>query len=226
VPNSKKKAKLERLPTPPESADPERDEPSSAASTTQGISPDWLSETGIDEDGDDFFIDSKDLPDWMTESDTLLPKENPPASETIPGWVTESELPEQPADPQREGDLPDWLTSVEETPADVIRTPSQELPDWLSETSAQDLDHSGLPEPLESEEEQAPTSNEESGLPDWLTKLDASGVYQTHWQRFAGLYPGRRAAGRSQRSSLGRRSSVRRSSIRRRFRKRCSGGRE
>jgi hypothetical protein len=173
-----KESKAGEASTPPESADPERDEPSSADSTTQGISPDWLSETGIDEDGDDFFIDSKDLPDWMTESDTLLPKENPPASETIPGWVTESELPEQPADPQREGDLPDWLTSVEETPADVIRTPSQELPDWLSETSAQDLDHSGLPEPLESEEEQAPTSNEESGLPDWLTKLDASGVYQ------------------------------------------------
>jgi hypothetical protein len=165
-------------PTPPESASPERDEPFSAEPPTQGVNPDWLSDIGIDEDGDDFSIDSKDLPDWMTESDPLQPKESPAASEAIPEWVNESELPEQTTNPHSEGDLPDWLTSVEETPADAIRTPTQELPNWLSETSAQDLDHSGLPEPVESEEEQAPASNEEGGLPDWLTKLDASGVYQ------------------------------------------------
>jgi hypothetical protein len=164
--------------TPPESASPERDEPFSAGSPTQGVNPDWLSDIGIDEDGDDFSIDSKDLPGWMTEPDTLQPKGSPPASEAIPGWVNEIELPEQSVNPHSEGDLPDWLSSVEQTQADAIRTPSQELPDWLSETSAQDLDHSGLPEPVESEEEQAPASNEESGLPDWLTKLDASGVYQ------------------------------------------------
>jgi hypothetical protein len=165
-------------PSPTEGANPEGAEPFRAESPTQGVNPDWLSDIGIDEDGDDFSIDSKDLPDWMTESDTLQPKESPPASEAISGWVPESELQEQPAQPHSEGDLPDWLTSVEETPADAIRTPSQELPDWLSETSAQDLDHSGLPEPVESEEEQAPASSEESALPDWLTKLDASGVYQ------------------------------------------------
>jgi hypothetical protein len=163
---------------PPESDSPEQDEPFSAESPTQGVDPDWLSDIGIDEDGDDFSIDAKDLPDWMTGSDTLQPDGSPTASEAIPGWISESELPEQTANPHSEGDLPDWLTSAEETPLDAIRTPSQELPDWLSETSAQDLDHSGLPEPVESEEEQAPASNEESGLPDWLTKLDASGVYQ------------------------------------------------
>jgi hypothetical protein len=163
---------------PPESDRPEQNEPFSSESPTQGVDPDWLSDVGIDEDGDDFSIDAKDLPDWMTGSDTLQPEGGPPASEAIPGWISESELPEQTANPQSEGDLPDWLTSAEETPLDAIRTPSQELPDWLSETSAQDLDHSGLPEPVESEEEQAPASNEESGLPVWLTKLDASGVYQ------------------------------------------------
>jgi hypothetical protein len=189
--------------TPPESASPERDEPFSAGSPTQGVNPDWLSDIGIDEDGDDFSIDSKDLPGWMTESDTLQPKGSPPASEAIPGWVNESELPEQTANPHSEGDLPDWLTSVEETPGRCNKNSQPGTP-RLAFRNQRSRFGSFRPSGAGGERGRASSCQQRrersAGLAD---QTGCKRSLPAHRQRFTGVYPGRRAAGRSQRSGPG-----------------------
>ncbi len=135
--------------------------------------PDWLSDVGVEEGGDDFAIDSKDLPEWMVEAGPLeleqAPvEEKPDSGGTVPDWLKESE-PVQEEPPQQEGEeLPEWLG--EGSPA---QAPGQDLPEWLS-----GINQSGLPEPVESEAEELPASSEESGLPNWLTRLDDSGTYR------------------------------------------------
>jgi hypothetical protein len=135
--------------------------------------PDWLSDIGIEEGGDNFTIDSKDLPDWMLEAKPQQAEEEPGGGSKIPGWLTESEMAGEELVQQEGQELPDWLAEGEKIETSAARAPEKELPDWLS-----NIGKSGLPEPVESETEETPAGSEESDLPDWLTRLDTSGTYQ------------------------------------------------
>jgi hypothetical protein len=172
-----KESEQEQGSAPPGEGGIEQEEPGSEETSEQ---PDWLSDIGIDEDREDFTIDSKDLPEWLTgvepfelEAESSELEVEPTGEGSIRGWLTESELAQEKPEMQQGEDLPDWLEEETETPASTEQAPQQELPEWMV-----GIDKTGLPEPVESEAEQPPVESEESGLPDWLTRLDASGTYQ------------------------------------------------
>ena len=167
-----KESEPEQAPVFPDEAEVEEPGSPETDLTGQTGESDWLSDIGIDEGGEDFTVDSKDLPDWMAEVDPSQQEEQKGSSAVIPGWLNESELKqEEPASLDSAG-LPDWLEEGAEEELSPAQTPRQDLPDWLT-----GIDQSGLPEPVESEAEEAPVPSEESGVPAWLTRLDATGTY-------------------------------------------------
>jgi hypothetical protein len=139
---------------------------------------DWLADIGMEEGEEDLSIDSKDLPDWLTDSGTLQPESRGESEPAFPGWMVESDLPENEPESDTGKGLPDWIADLPDAGIGESKEPRQDLPDWLSNVSEQDVDQSGLPEPVESDEGDD-FSAEEGGLPDWLTKLEATADEQT-----------------------------------------------
>jgi hypothetical protein len=140
---------------------------------------DWLSDVGMEEGEGELTIDSKDLPDWLVESGAFRPESTEESEQAFPGWLAESDLPEDEPTPEAGEDLPDWVAASLTAGSGEINKPRQDLPDWLSNVSEQEVDQSGLPEPVESGEGEDFSAEEEGGLPDWLTKLDATASEQT-----------------------------------------------
>ena len=120
--------------------------------------PDWLSDIHVDVGDEKLSLDIRDLPDWLVESGALEVESQPESDQPMPGWMDEDEsLVESPA-PEPDVEMP-----IEARP---------DLPDWLSNIHQKDAGGSGLPEPVDSEEDEL-ISVEANALPDWLTRLDS-----------------------------------------------------
>ena len=144
--------------------DRERDESFESEPDRESTQPDWLSDINVDVGDDKLSLDIRDLPDWLVESGALEAGSQPEADRPLPGWMDEGEsLVEEPA-PETGAEIP-----VETRP---------DLPDWLSNIHQEDAGGSGLPEPVDSEEDEF-VSVETSALPDWLTRLDSPTGEQT-----------------------------------------------
>jgi hypothetical protein len=135
---------------------------------------DWLSDIGMEEGEEELSIDSKDLPGWLAESGAFQAESQAESEPAFPGWMVESDLPEDETAPEAGEGLPDWIAASPAAGTGESKKPRQDLPDWLSNVSEQDVDQSGLPEPVESGEGDDFPAEEEGGLPDWLTKLEAT----------------------------------------------------
>jgi hypothetical protein len=151
--------------------DQESDQISGGKSAGEAGQSDWLSDIGMEEGEEDLSIDSKDLPDWLADSDALQPESRADSGTAFPGWMIEDDLPENEPESEAGEDLPDWIAALPAARTGESKEPQQDLPDWLSNVSEQNVDQSGLPEPVENGAGED-FSEEESGLPDWLTKLE------------------------------------------------------
>ena len=124
---------------------------------------DRLADIHVDVGDEELSLDIRDLPDWLVESGALETESQPEPDQPRPGWMDEDEsLDESPASE------PDAEKTIDARP---------DLPDWLSAIHPKDVGSSGLPEPVDSEEDEF-ISVEASALPDWLTRLDSPAIEQ------------------------------------------------